>query len=255
MRDYRGSPRRCTAPCLYLNRGGKFEDVAAAAGLDGAYLPMGASFGDIDNDGFLDIYLATGDPGYETLMPNVMLRNGGGVRFQDVTTAGGFGHLQKGHGICFADLDHDGDQDLYHQLGGFFPGDRFHNALFLNPGNANRWLCVELQGTGSNRGGIGARIVVTVETPGGRRRIHRAHGSVSSFGGSPLGRQEIGLGDATAIERLEVSWPRTGERSIFEDVPTDASVRVVEGQAELQRLERRRLSFDSPKGAPRPGRP
>ncbi len=96
--------------------------MTADVGLDHPWLPMGANFGDIDNDGWLDVYLATGDPDFETLMPNVMLRNDGGRRFRDVTTSAGVGHLQKGHGVAFADLDHDGDQDLYHQLGGFFPG-------------------------------------------------------------------------------------------------------------------------------------
>ena len=243
MRDYRGREHRATPPCLYLNRGGKFENVTAEAGLDHAWLPMGASFGDIDYDGFPDIYLATGDPNYETLMPNVMLRNDGGKRFQNVTTSGGFGHLQKGHGICFADLDHDGDQDMYHQLGGFFPGDKFHNALFLNPGGGGHFLVVELEGKKSNRSGIGARIAVTVEVPGGRRTVHRAVGSVSSFGGSPVRRQEIGLGDATAIVSLGITWPGEGEAEIIGSVPLDAHVRVTEGARKVERLIRREAKF------------
>src|SRR6185295_5422391 len=129
--DYLGLPGQAHSPKLYHNeRNGKFTDVAARMGLDHAWLPMGANFGDLDNDGWLDIYLATGDPDFQTLMPNVALRNDGGRRFQDVTTSAGLGHLQKGHGVAFADLDNDGDQDIYHQLGGFYPGDRFANALF-----------------------------------------------------------------------------------------------------------------------------
>ena len=56
-------------------------------------------------------------------MPNLMYRNVGGERFVDVTYAGGFGHLQKGHGIAFGDVDHDGDQDVFEQMGGGYPGD------------------------------------------------------------------------------------------------------------------------------------
>jgi hypothetical protein len=63
---------------------------------------MGAGFGDLDNDGWLDIYLGTGDPAYEALLPNRMFRNNEAKNFQDVTTSGGFGHLQKGHGIASA---------------------------------------------------------------------------------------------------------------------------------------------------------
>ena len=72
---------------------------------------MGANFGDIDNDGYLDVYLTTGRPDFAALMPNVMLRNDQASRFVDVTFSAGLGHLQKGHGVGFADIDNDGDQD------------------------------------------------------------------------------------------------------------------------------------------------
>ena len=69
---------------------------------------MGLNFGDLDNDGWLDFYLGTGNPDLGSLIPNRMFRNAGGRSFQDVTTAGNFGHLQKGHAICFGDFDNDG---------------------------------------------------------------------------------------------------------------------------------------------------
>ncbi|MDP6541039.1 MAG: VCBS repeat-containing protein, partial [Planctomycetota bacterium] len=95
---------------LYRNAGdGTFREVSAEVGLDRIILVMGANFGDLDNDGWLDAYFGTGMPDMRTLLPNRMVRNDGGRRFQDVTASGGFGHLQKGHGISFGDLDHDGD--------------------------------------------------------------------------------------------------------------------------------------------------
>ena len=211
-----GLPHQGTRPRLYRNQGdGTFEDIAGSVGLDGAWLPMGANFGDIDNDGFLDIYLTTGRPDFAALMPNIMLKNTGGERFVDVTIAAGLGHLQKGHGIAFADFDNDGDQDIYHQLGGFYPSDAFHNALFENrPAHddgrdGNRFLKLRLVAdeTG-NRQAIGARVCVVVRPAdgGGEREIRRAVGSVSSFGGSPS-LLEIGLGDAAEILRIEVVWP------------------------------------------------
>ena len=241
--DYLGLAHQGTSPCLYHNDGnGRFSDIATQVGLGHAYLPMGANFGDLDNDGYLDIYLATGDPGYDSLMPNVMLRNDGGQRFQDVTQSGGFGHLQKGHGVAFADIDNDGDQDIYNQLGGFYSGDGFHNALFLNPGHGNHWVTIQLNGITTNRSGVGARIAVVVNTPEGERAYHRAVGCGSSFGGSPL-RQEIGLGSAESIERVEVRWPTSGMKQVFTDVPLDCMIRITEGTGVYQRVPLKKIEL------------
>ncbi len=234
--DHLGQDFQASPPSLFRNRGdGTFEDVAAKSGLDHAWLPMGANFGDLDNDGWLDIYLATGDPKYESLVPNAMLRNDAGRRFQDVTTSGGFGHLQKGHGVSFADIDADGDQDIYHQLGGFYPGDAFHNALFENPGHGHSFLVLELRGVRSHVSGYGARVELRVEGPSGERSIHRAPGCVSSFGGSPA-RLEIGLGDAERIVSVRITWPVSGQTDEHSDVPLDARFRATEGVVSLERL-------------------
>ena len=93
-------------------------------GLDKVFMPMGANFGDIDNDGYLDIYLGTGSPSYASLVPNVLLRNKEGKSFVDVTASSGTGDLHKGHGVAFADLDNDGDEDILTSIGGATPGDR-----------------------------------------------------------------------------------------------------------------------------------
>jgi hypothetical protein len=238
-----GRPDDAMRPRLLMNRrDGTFHDIAAEAGIARPLLPMGANFGDLDNDGWLDIYLGTGDPSLPMLVPNVLLWNRGGKRFLDVTRAAGMGHLQKGHGIAFADLDRDGDQDVVHQLGGFFRADRFHSALFENPGSENRWLVLRLVGTHTNRAAFGARVRLVLETPEGERELHRAVGSVSSFGGSPH-VLEIGLGDATRIVRLEILWPRSEEPQVFADVPLDAALRIVEGADELERRAYSSSSF------------
>ena len=239
--DFLGAPHGGLTPRLYHNVEGRFVDVTADSGLQHVYLPMGANFGDLDNDGWLDIYLSTGDPSYETLVPNVMLRNvqgsdRGGRRFVDITTSSGLGHLQKGHGVAFADFDNDGDQEIYHQLGGFVPGDPYHNALFLNRGHGHHHLTVELEGRASPRRGVGARLQLMLETPEGEQTLHRAVGAVSSFGGSPR-RQEIGLGDALRIRWLEVEWPVSKSRQRFTDVPMDRTLRLVEGVADVEVLE------------------
>lgn len=237
MADARGHPHQAVAPHLFVNnRDGTFTDMAADAGLAHPFLPMGANFGDVDNDGFLDIYLATGESRFEVLTPNILLRNVDGKRFENATYAARLGHLQKGHGVAFADFDHDGDQDIFNQLGGFFPGDQFQDALFLNPGNANHRLTVKCVGTISNRQAIGARLTVAViDQNGQRREIHRAAGAVSSFGGSPS-RQEIGLGKVAKILSVSVVWPASGTTQVFDQVPLNSGVIVTEGEDVLQSL-------------------
>jgi hypothetical protein len=207
---FTGLPNRAEVPRLYRNRGdGSFEDVTHDVHLDRVILPMGANFGDLDNDGWLDCYFGTGLPDYQALLPNRMFRNDRGERFQDVTTAGGFGHLQKGHGIAFADLDGDGDQDVLEEMGGAYEGDVYPSVVFRNPGHGNHWIRLKLEGVRSNRGAIGARIRVRVLTEAGPRDIHRVVGSGGSFGASPL-EQHVGLGRARALVEVEVRWPASG---------------------------------------------
>jgi len=218
------------APRLYRGLpGGRFEEVGRELGFDLPAAPMGHNFGDLDNDGWLDLYLGTGWPQYEALMPNLMYRNDRGQRFVDVTYSGGFGHLQKGHGVAFADLDDDGDQEVFEQMGGAFPGDGYHDALYENPGSEGGWIKLYLEGTSSNRRALGARVRATVVTPNGRREIHRHVGPGGSFGSSPL-HLHIGLGDAEQIESLTVRWPSaTAEEQIVQGLAIGRSYRLVEG--------------------------
>ena len=143
-RAYLRLPRNGNTLKLYRNLGdGSFQDVTRQAGLDKVLMVMGANFGDIDNDGFLDIYLGTGNPSYASLVPSLLLRNKGGKSFVDVTAASGTGELHKGHGVAFADLDHDGDQEIVFEVGGATPGDAHALRLFENPGHGNDWITLE----------------------------------------------------------------------------------------------------------------
>jgi hypothetical protein len=207
--------------------GGRFENVAPQYNLVRPAAVMGANFGDLDNDGYPDFYLGTGQTPYEELMPNVMYRNQRGKRFADVTTAGGFGNIQKGHGVAFADLDNDGDQDVFEQMGGAQPGDGYRDVLYENPGFGNHWITIKAVGVRSNRSAIGARIRAVVVEDGNQRSIYRHVNSGGSFGANPL-RQTIGLGKATRIETLEVFWPTSGLTQTFRDVPADRAIQIVE---------------------------
>jgi hypothetical protein len=162
-----------------------------------------------------------------------MFLNQGGRRFANVTIAGGFGHLQKGHGVSFADIDNDGDQDVYVEMGGSYVGDKFHDALFENPGFGTHWISIALVGRRSNRSAVGARIHVKIIENGKPRSVFRHVNSGGSFGCNPL-RQYIGLGNAEQIESVEIYWPTTDLTQSFYDLAMDQWVRIVEGEKQVE---------------------
>lgn len=247
--DYLGLPHDAERPRLYRNQGnGTFADVTKECGLYRMLLAMGSNFGDLDNDGWLDFYLGTGEPDLSALMPNRMFRNAHGTRFQDVTTSGGFGHLQKGHGVSFGDFDQDGDQDIYQVIGGAFSGDTYRNVLFENPGHGHGWVKLKLIGSRSNRPAIGARVQATISEAGSRRVIHRTVSSGGSFGASPF-TLEIGLGKSERIDRLELLWPGSGTQQSFTNVPIRNVVVIREGNDTFQASVQRGFKFRKRSGS------
>ena len=225
---------------LYINNGdGTFRDIAKKANLHRSIESMGLNFGDIDNDGWLDFYVGTGFPSLDAIIPNLLFRNDEGRRFEEVTNAG-FGHLQKGHGISFADLDNDGDQDVYHSLGGFVKADGFWNILLENPGTENNWITLDLEGTRSNRSGVGAEITIQASGPNGERKIYRVVGAGGSYGSSSL-QQEIGLGDCDRIRSVNVYWPASQISQTFNNVNVNSFYGIKEDSNELEPLTRKRL--------------
>lgn len=216
---------------LYHNEhNGTFRDVSKQAGFNKISFAMGANFGDIDNDGYLDFYLGTGNPMFTSLIPDKLYKNNNGKTFTDITTPARVGSLQKGHGIAFADMDNDGNQDIFINQGGAFPGDAYENALFINPGqNKNHWVNISLVGTISNKAAIGARLKVTFTENGRQRSVFRDVNSGGSFGANPL-MQHIGIGLATKIDKLEIKWPCTAAPQYFSDIPAGENIRITEGK-------------------------
>lgn len=212
---------------LFRNREGQgFEDVTKSVGLAACFSTMGSNFADFDNDGWLDIYLGTGEPNLSTLVPNRMFINLVGRRFAEVTASSGTGHLQKGHGVACGDWDRDGNVDLFLEMGGAVNGDRYHNILFQNPGHENAWCTLKLIGEETNRAAIGTRIkIITAgENP---QTIYRTVSSGSSFGANPL-EQTIGLGQTDRIASLEIQWPKSGTIQTFQNVPIGKFLEITE---------------------------
>jgi ASPIC/UnbV protein/VCBS repeat protein len=223
-----GSPR------LWRGDGkGGFTDVTVEQKLTLQTSTMGSNYGDLDNDGYLDMYLGTGGPPLDWLWPNLMYHNRGGKGFSNVTWAAGVGHLQKGHGVVFADFNNDGNQDLFEQLGGMIPSDGFGDVFFRNPGFNNNWIKIRLVGVTSNRSAIGARIHLTITENGATRSIYRTVSSGGSFGANPL-LQEIGLGKAARVDQLEIFWPRTGKTQTFHDIAAGQLIEIREDATQYQ---------------------
>ena len=240
-REYLGLPQPGETLRVFHNRGdGTFEDATRALGLARVIPTMGANFGDIDNDGWLDVYLGTGAPSYATLLPNRMFRNREGRAFVDVTQATGTGHLQKGHGVAFADFDNDGDDDLFASLGGAFPGDKYPDALFENPGHGASWLGIRLVGRRANRAAIGARLRVVVDEAGRETQRTRSVTSGGSFGASPLA-QHVGLGRGASREARRDRVARHARDPDPDGSPDERVDRGRRRRAALQEARARRL--------------
>jgi tetratricopeptide (TPR) repeat protein len=229
---------------LFRNKhDGTFEDVSVQAGLNKVAFAMGANFGDIDNDGYIDFYLGTGNPPFQSLVPNKLFKNINGQRFLDVTISARVGNLQKGHGVSFADMDNDGHEDIYIDMGGAFAGDSYESSLYINPGqNNNHWINLTLEGTVSNKAAIGARIKVTFTENGKKRSVYRDVNSGGSFGSNPL-RQHIGIGSATVIDTIEIKWPVTGKVQVFNNVPADQNIKITEDKNSWTTYQLAKIDF------------
>lgn len=182
---------------------------------------MGSSFGDINNDGCYDFYLGKGTPESWFILPNLMYvgrtdSTRCADRLDNVSMLQGFGTLQKGHGIVFADFDNDGDQDIYSSLGGMWPADKWPNQFFVNQSQlGNTWVGIRLRGRTSNHYGLGAKIKVTGENKNGEEIVRYALMDLhTGFGSSPY-LAHVGLMDAVRIKHVEVDWPASGCKQTY----------------------------------------
>lgn len=242
------TPGTFGASKMYLyhnNHDGSFTNVAEQAGLNMSVFAMGSNFGDIDNDGYLDMYLGTGNPQYTSLMPNKLFKNMDGKKFADITVAARVGNLQKGHGVAFTDIDADGDQDIFTETGGAFAGDAYFNSLYLNPAqNTNHWIYIDCRGTKSNRNAIGSRLEITFKDHGIERKVYRDVNSGGSFGCSPL-RREIGVGSAEIIDKITITWAGSRTVQTFTNILPNQHIVITEGNNRPENATLTRLDFES----------
>jgi hypothetical protein len=218
---------------LFINNGDEtFREESTSYDIDISMYAMGANYGDLDNDGWLDFYIGNGSPEFSSVIPNRMFKNFKGIGFNEVTSAGGFGHIQKGHGVSFADIDNDGDQDIYTVLGGAYEGDEYRNICYENPISKNNWIVIKLKGTHSNSSAIGALIELELDNG---RKIYHSINTGGSFGSNSL-QAEIGLGKSNSIKNLKVKWPGSKEQA-FVNVNVNKKYQITEGQNNLLQIK------------------
>ena len=187
----------------------------------------GTALFDYDNDADLDIFVTNGSTFQELGNPEVLIpqadalyRNNGDGTFTDVSGTTGIEALpaRVGRGATFGDYDNDGDVDI------FIVNNHAPATLLRNDGgNRNRWLHIELVGTDGNRNAIGAKIqLITTD----RTQIREIYAGDSYMSANSF-IAEFGLGDATQIETLQVTW-LNGETKALHNIPTNQRVRVTQ---------------------------
>jgi enediyne biosynthesis protein E4 len=206
---------------LHRNLEGQgFADLADAAGLGVSIEAYDSAWGDYDNDGYIDFYFVN-----EYSRANTLYRNNGDGTFAEVDVGSPIRDGTNDVGVNWADIDNDGDLDLFIACG---DGKPEANLLYLNNGNANHWLKVKLTGQASNRSGVGAKIRVQATIRGQPvtqlRQITACglgagHGLIAHFG----------LGDATQADIIRVEWP-SGIMQELADVTANQALTVVEHQ-------------------------
>jgi hypothetical protein len=219
---------------LYRNLGaGLFEDRTIQSGIGAETLPFvgfGAVFLDYDNDTDLDIAIANGHvldnvsmvrDGATYKQVNLLFQNDGSGEFRNVAPEAGpgFGVRKASRGLAAADIDNDGDLDLLIGAIGEQP-----DLLRNDGGNRENALLVRLQGSSSNRSGIGARLTLTV----GEKVLVRTVKAGSSYLSQSDVRVHFGVGKVQGADRLEIKWP-SGTVDVVENVRTNQILTVREG--------------------------
>lgn len=204
--------------CFILNHGtgsskllendgsGDFTNITAGSGLSGiSYYGIQALFRDFDNDGFIDLFVCASDLGGASATYR-LYRNNGDRSFtslSNVLVSGGpISHL---HSCALGDLNHDGFVDIFGGRGEAFntPSDNLRDLLFLNNGNSNHFLGVQLKGRMSNPNAIGARLELHGAWGVQLREVRAGEG----YGIQNSLSKIFGLGATTTITKLVVKWP------------------------------------------------
>jgi hypothetical protein len=234
------------------SEGLRFSDEADRVGLGQIALDLvgwGTAFVDLDNDGWLDLFVANGstlqkreDPSQLVPMdPHVYWNKGPGEGFFEVGAEAGIRTSPPGtgRGAAFADYDGDGDPDvLIVRHGG-------RARLLRNDSRGGHWVGFKVRARSGHPSGLGARIVVRAAGRGLLREVGAGPSYLSQNHSDVL----VGLGEATRVESVEITWPG-GSREVWRDLEVDRLWSLEEGR-EPQAIETR--VAEASRGDVRPG--
>jgi tetratricopeptide (TPR) repeat protein len=209
---------------VYRNNGdGTFTMRNVEIGLDQGWGTMSGSFGDLNNDGSLDLILGNGSPRMERLNPMIIFESDG-QRFRNTTFAAGLPFVGKSHGVNCGDLFGDGRLEIIVAAGGVYPGDLLTSSVYRPTQRLGNYVNVRLTGVKSNRDAIGARLTLRA---GGAQQMREVFGG-TNFGCLPC-EQHFGLGTLKKVDALEIRWP-SGASQVIENPPVNDTIRITEGQ-------------------------
>ena len=216
-----------TYGALYVNTAARvFTDRSIVSGVSpaaGKFSGWGAGLHDFDNDGHLDLFVATGGSHHLFGEQDRLFRNRGEGKFADASLRCG-GHFKVkrvGRGAAFGDLDNDGDVDIV--VVNNDPDSA--PSLLRNDNRGGHWLAVKVVGTRSNKDGVGALITVKA---GGRTQVREVQRATSYLSSSDV-RAHFGLGAAAVVDEVQVRWPRKGATvQRLRGVKADQILKIVE---------------------------
>ncbi len=223
---------------LYHNDGkGNFDDVTIRTGLgvETRYVGWGTGIADLDNDGFPDLFVATGsvypevekkNPAYPFRTPRLVFRNLGDGRFEELIEEAGPGisDPHPSRGCAFGDFDNDGDVDVI-----IWNMNEPPSLLRNDVTGGGHWLKVQLIGVKSNRSAIGSRVTVRY----GTRQQTQELTAQSSFYSVNDKRLHFGLGSESAAH-LTIRWTN-GQTETIPNVAADQLVTIREGAGIVQK--------------------
>jgi len=206
---------------LYNNNGdGTFTRITDGVIVNDKGFSIGTSWGDIDNDGDLDLFVANGFSSNET-NNSLYLNNADGTFIKDTSSVSKDGGWS--YGASFGDYNRDGYLDL--AVAKCFNANE-NNTLFQNSGGENNWILLNLKGTVSNVSAIGAVIKTKSLINGKPVWQMRTVSGQSGYCGQNL-ELHFGLADASLIDSMIIKWP-SGQTETFENVAVNQVKTIIE---------------------------